>query len=55
MACQTYEPMMDAFLAEQNQSEFSIAEIWSVDLPMSGATALANPQAYLYGESWAHS
>lgn len=51
MTCQTYEPMIEGFLTGQNKSEFSIAEIWSLDLPMSGATALANPQAYLYGES----
>lgn len=44
--------MIEAMLSGQHKSEFCIAEIWSIDLPMSGATALANPPGYLYGEFW---
>lgn len=48
---QIFEPMIEAILAEQKDKEFSVAEIWSIDMPMSGETALMNPPGYLYGKS----
>lgn len=50
---QVFEPMIEAILGGEQSSDYNIAEIWSVDMPMSGQTALANPRGYLYGQSQA--
>ncbi|KAM0718765.1 hypothetical protein Q7P37_005836 [Cladosporium fusiforme] len=46
---EVFEPMIEAILGGEQSSDYNVAEIWSVDMPMSGQTALANPRGYLYG------
>lgn len=41
--------MIEAILSLLAASEVKILEIWTLDMPMSGETALVNPLGYLYG------
>lgn len=43
--------MIDIIIAKQHDAGYQVAEIWSVDMPLCGQTALSNPRGYLYGES----
>lgn len=47
---QMFEPMLEVMLPILASANVVIDEIWSLDMPMSGETALANPPGYLYGE-----
>lgn len=42
--------MIDTIIARQHDAGYRIAEIWSMDMPLCGETALSNPRGYLYGE-----
>lgn len=41
--------MIDIIVAKQHDAGYRVAEIWSVDMPLCGQTALLNPKGYLYG------
>jgi hypothetical protein len=45
-----FEPMIEVILPILASANVVIDEIWSLDMPMSGETALANPPSYLYGK-----
>lgn len=42
--------MIDGIIVQQRNAGFEVVELWSVDMPMCGETALSNPIGYLYGE-----
>ena len=46
------EPMIEQLLPMLRHESVHVDEIWAIDMPMSGETALANPISYLYGESY---
>lgn len=46
------EPMMELLLPQLREAGVRVDELWTVDLPMSGQTAMVNPVGYLYG-AWA--
>lgn len=41
--------MIDVILPILSSNNVEIEEIWSLDMPMSGESALVNPPGYLYG------
>lgn len=41
--------MIDVIIMRQHEAGYRVAEIWSVDMPLCGETALSNPRGYLYG------
>lgn len=41
--------MIDIIIAKQHDAGYQVAEIWSVDMPLCGQTALSNPRGYFYG------
>lgn len=43
--------MIEIIFSRQHEAGYRVAEIWSVDMPLCGETALSNPRGYLYGES----
>jgi len=43
------EPLIELMLPQFAAAGVKLDEIWTLDMPMSGETALANPRGYLYG------
>lgn len=43
------EPIIENILPELQSARVAVDEIWTVDMPLSGETALANPPGYFYG------
>ena len=43
------EPLLEVLLPQLQESHVKVAEVWALDMPMSGETALVNPIGYLYG------
>ncbi|TQV93643.1 alpha/beta hydrolase family domain-containing protein [Cordyceps javanica] len=46
---EVFEPMIEVVLQELCSKKVRVEEIWSVDMPLCGETALANPVGYAYG------
>lgn len=46
-----FEPFLEILLLKLHDTDARVDEIWSIDMPLSGQTALSNPQGYLYGTS----
>lgn len=44
-----FEPFLEMLLLQLQDANVSVDEIWSLDMPLSGETALMNPIGYLYG------
>jgi hypothetical protein len=44
-----FEPLLEMLLFRLQNAKINVDEIWSLDMPLSGETALANPIGYLYG------
>ncbi|KAJ5083646.1 Alpha/Beta hydrolase protein [Penicillium angulare] len=43
-----FEPMLEKLLSLLKESVVQVDEIWSLDMPFSGETALVNPVGYMY-------
>lgn len=44
-----FEPFLETLLLKLHGTNAQIDEIWTLDMPSSGQTALLNPRGYLYG------
>ncbi|KAJ5322695.1 hypothetical protein N7452_010984 [Penicillium brevicompactum] len=44
-----FEPFLETLLLKLHGTNTQIDEIWTLDMPSSGQTALLNPRGYLYG------
>ncbi|KAH8178472.1 alpha/beta hydrolase family protein [Sarocladium implicatum] len=44
-----FEPTIDVLLPLLKQQNLHVQEVWAMDLPMCGETALLNPPGFLYG------
>lgn len=45
-----FEPLIDRLIPQLIRGGIKVEEIWTIDMPLSGESAVLNPVGYFYGK-----